>query len=177
MLTHLIIFFSLFQSKVQSLAPFVNISSASYDAHFGIYQKLNHKNVEPFYKMISINQSYFYSFQNGTFTISDEINSLGNFKLEVGKDSGKRIWFVNNSNIWEEVSPSIVLKPLNDPHPQNYLVTSSGGVSRHYPQFLGSYTRTNNTEKGFPVYKERLSDYTFIICDNLTQLKSLITES
>ena len=66
------------------------------------------------------------------------------------------MWFVNKSDIWEE-DPNIVVKPLEDPHPQEYLVTSSGAVSRHYPQFLGSYRRTNETEHKFPVYKERLS--------------------
>ena len=156
MLIHFIIFISSFQSKVESFPSFVNISSESYNSHFGIYKKLNHEKVEPLYKMISSNQSYFFSFPNGTFTISEEINSLGNFKFEFGKNSEERMWFVNKSDIWEE-DPNIVVKPLEDPHPQGYLVTSSGAVSRHYPQFLGSYRRTNKTEHDFPVYKERLS--------------------
>ena len=156
-----IIFF--FVTFSESVPPYVNISTTKrQDATFnfkvfGIYKKENDENFNPLYKLMSNYQSYFFSFPNGTFTISDERKSLGKFKLEVRDDSGKRTWFVNNSDAWEEID-FIDIAPLEDPHPQEYMVTSSGGISRLYPQYLGLYTRTNKSSSHFPVYKGRFQD-------------------
>ena len=102
-------------------------------------------------------QSYFFSFPNGTFTISSERTSLGKFKLEVSDDSRQGTWFVNNSNNWEEIH-YIEIEQLEDPHPQDYLVRSSGGISKFYPEYLGHYTRTNKSSCEFPIYKGRFKD-------------------
>ena len=156
-----IIFF--FVTFSESVPPYVNISTTKrQDATFnfkvfGIYKKENDENFNPLYKLMSNYQSYFFSFPNGTFTISDERKSLGKFKLEVRDDSGKRTWFVKNSDAWEEID-FIEIAPLEDPHPQEYMVTSSGGISRLYPQYLGLYTRTNKSSSHFPVYKGRFQD-------------------
>jgi len=156
----IIIFFVTF---AESLPPYVNISTtilqdATFNyKFFGIYKKENDANFNPFYKLMSNYQSYFFSFPNGTFTISDERKTMGKFKLEVRDDSRQRTWFVNNSNTWEEVN-FIDMKPLEDPHPHTYMVTSSGGISRLYPQYLGHYKRTNKSSCHFPVYKGRFQD-------------------
>ena len=146
----------------ESVPLYVNISTTMQDATlnykvFGIYKKENDENFNHFYKVMSNFESYFFSFPNGTFTISDEKKSMGKFKLEVSDDSRQRTWFVNNSNTWEEAN-FIDIKPLEDPHPQNYMVTSSAGISSLYPRYLGHYTRTNKTSCHFPVYKGRFQD-------------------
>ena len=156
-----IVFF--FITLSESVPPYVNISTTkSQDATlnltvFGIYKKENHSNLNPFYKLMSNYQSYFFRFPNGTFTISDERNSLGEFKLELRDRSRNGTWFMKNSKSWEEIN-FIDINPLEDPHPQNYTVTSSGGISRLYPQYLGHYTRTNKSSCHFPVYKGRFQD-------------------
>ena len=76
-----IIFF--FVTISESVPPYVNISTTKrQDATFnfkvfGIYKKENDANLNPLYKLMSNYQSYFFSFPNGTFTISDEKKSLG----------------------------------------------------------------------------------------------------
>ena len=158
-----IIFLAVTFTFSESVPLYLNISKTRFEDAtlnykvFGIYKKENDSNSNPIYKLMSNYQSYFFCFPNGTFTISDERISLGKFKLDVSNNSRQRTWFVNNSNSWEEIH-FVDIKPLEDPHPQNYMVTSSGGISTLYPQYLGHYSITNKSSCHFPIYKGRFQN-------------------
>ena len=72
----------LFVTFSESVPLYVNISTTMQDATvnykvFGIYKKENDENFNHFYKVMSNFESYFFSFPNGTFTISDEKKIYG----------------------------------------------------------------------------------------------------